>query len=96
MDFFQNINYKPNGGLDKEVAAGCLDVLVGVEVELGDGALLEEGGVAQVVRHHDGGVQRGEIQRRNRHVVVSFRAQTSSHQQRIMLRLMYMLNKSER
>jgi hypothetical protein len=61
----------PDRGFDEEVAAGRLDVLVGREVVLCHSARLEQGGVAQVVRHHDGRVQGGEVQRGNRQVVVA-------------------------
>eukprot|EP00052_Salpingoeca_macrocollata_P022772 m.198848 g.198848 ORF g.198848 m.198848 type:complete len:517 (-) comp21887_c0_seq1:1441-2991(-) len=52
------------------VAGGGADVVVrpqGLALRLA-----QQRGVAQVVRHHDGGVQRGEIQRGNRHVVEAF------------------------
>ena len=45
----------------------------------GDGGGGEERGVTQVVSHHDGRVQRREIQRRDRRVVVTERQEIKSY-----------------
>ena len=50
-----------DGGLDEVVARRGLDVLVVFELVLI--AAVEQGRVAQVVRHHDGRVQRRKVQR---------------------------------
>jgi hypothetical protein len=61
----------PDARLDEKISAGRLDVLVRGQVELGHRPLLEECGVAQVVRHHDRRIQRRKVQRGNWHVVIT-------------------------
>jgi hypothetical protein len=57
-----------HGRLDEAVARGSLRVLVGLEAR---GLLaVEEGAVAQIVRLHDGRIQRCEIERGDRDSVV--------------------------
>lgn len=57
--------------LDKQVAAGSFNVLVGGEVVLGHGARREQRGVAQVVGHHDAWVQGGKIQSRDWYIIIA-------------------------
>ena len=56
----------------EEQAPWSFDVLVRCQVMLSNGPREKEGSVAQVVRHHDGGVQRGEVESGYGHVVVAF------------------------
>ena len=56
---------------DEHIAAGRLDELLRGEAELSDGARLDEGGVAEVVCHHDRGVQGREVQRGDRYIIVT-------------------------
>ena len=53
------------------VIRGLDVVLIFDEVEAVDCLLVGQGCIAKVVRHHDGGIQRAEVQRRDRHIIIA-------------------------